>query len=81
MIVSEDVGIRYYDNKTGYGILTDGQYFWYTFWWEDKDNMNPPFENCMYIDYRTEQNGSQFKEFMNNFVQNHVNRSNIIEFL
>ena len=36
MIVSDNIFIKYYDKETGYGILTDGSYFWYTYWWEDK---------------------------------------------
>lgn len=70
MIVSEGIEIKYYDTNTGYGILTDGSYFWYTFWWEDKDNKAPSFDNCMYIDYRTEEQGSQFTKFLHNYAQN-----------
>lgn len=69
MIVSNNAEIKYYDNETGYGILTDGSYFWYTFWWEDKDNKAPSFDNCMYISYRDEQKGSQFMKFLHNYAQ------------
>lgn len=69
MIVSDNIGIKYYDKETRYGVLTDGSYFWYTFWWEDKDNINPSFENCMYIDYNTEKCGSQFTKFLHNYIQ------------
>lgn len=70
MIVSDNISIKYYDKETGYGILTDGSYFWYTFWWEDKNNSSPSFENCMYIDYKTEGQGSLFIKFLHNYVQN-----------
>ena len=62
MIVSDNIFIKYYDKETGYGILTDGS-------WEDKDNEAPSFDNCMYIDYRTEEKGSQFIKFLNNYAQ------------
>ena len=69
MIVSDNIFIKYYDKETGYGILTDGSYFWYTYWWEDKYNEAPSFDNCMYIDYRTEERGSLFAKFLHNYAQ------------
>ena len=69
MIVQDNIYIKYYDKETGYGVLTDGSYFWYTFWWEDKDNINPLLENCMHIDYKTEKHGSLFTQFLHNYTQ------------
>ena len=69
MIVSDNTFIKYYDKETGYGILTDGSYFWYTYRWEDKDNEAPSFDNCMYISYRDEQADSQFMKFLHNYAQ------------
>lgn len=69
MIVSDNIFIKYYDKETGYGVLTDGSYFWYTYWWEDKDNEAPSFDNCMYISYCNEQNDSQFVKFLHNYAQ------------
>ena len=69
MIVSDNIFIKYYDKETGYGILTDGSYFRYTYWWEDKDNEAPSFDNCMYISYRDKQGKSQFVKFLHNYAQ------------
>lgn len=69
MIVSDNIFIKYYDKETGYGILTDGLYFRYTYWWEDKDNEAPSFDNCMYISYRHKQEDSQFVKFLHNYAQ------------
>ena len=68
MRTSDNVKIYYYDKETGFGILSDGSYFWYSFWWEDKKNDSPPLENCIYVDYKNEDD-LQFRKFLDNYVK------------